>query len=386
MSDAFDWVPFFKEMAKRLLAFRTKQSELIDILKRAGVAKGLTDEKPKGKKIPLEQIDPFSFTALIIKHSNTAKRIQLLKLIKKELNLKSAVPTGFSGMPNVYAPQAWLFAFKYNRQPSDITNLWDLFEEVVRTEKISEAAFAAAKSVRSAGKAKLTQAIFRASPHKFLPIDGQTKGYLTRLGYSDNIDSAASYLEICRSVQQNTKRAPYLHSYDAWLSNKYLQTEADYQQAVLKKATSKSKPRFKEPAGGLPVPEQRLGRLSFSYPRSTDVASMAIRRANFLCEMNGSHKTFLSSSKSKPYVEAHHLIPLCNQKAFKFSLDVLSNVVALCPTCHRLLHHGLAEDKKTHLKKMFGKRKLELNEKEIILSDAGLLRYYSKDFSDEIHA
>ncbi|MGL4999965.1 MAG: HNH endonuclease [Cetobacterium sp.] len=48
----------------------------------------------------------------------------------------------------------------------------------------------------------------------------------------------------------------------------------------------------------------------------------------------------MSGTTNKQYMEAHHLIPMNAQDSFKNSLDVLGNVVSLCPNCHRMIHHG----------------------------------------------
>ena len=44
-------------------------------------------------------------------------------------------------------------------------------------------------------------------------------------------------------------------------------------------------------------------------------------------------------------MEGHHALPMRYQERFKNSLDVYANVVCLCPTCHRLLHYGIASEK-----------------------------------------
>ena len=45
-------------------------------------------------------------------------------------------------------------------------------------------------------------------------------------------------------------------------------------------------------------------------------------------------------------MEAHHLIPLRMQHDFENSLDVVGNIVSICPNCHRLIHYGRDKDKK----------------------------------------
>ncbi|MDA8259067.1 MAG: HNH endonuclease [Betaproteobacteria bacterium] len=381
MTNEFEWVPFYEEMAKKLLTFRNKQQELVAILEAVKV-NGLKDEDPKGKKIPLEEVDPFTFTTLINKHSGNRQAI-ILKSIRKKLQLSSVAPTHFAGIPNVDARQAWLFPYKFERGSDDVAKLWDLFEEVVNRGKITESAFSAAQGVKYAGKAKLTQAMFRASPSTFFPVDGQTTHFLARLGLPNEFKSAQEYENICSQVRNRTNKAPYVNSYEAWLSNQGPITEAQYQQAVLKKATSKKKAKHQEPAGGAPVPKQTSKGVSSGYQRNPAVAADALAQARFNCEIDPNHKTFVSSAKKLPYVEAHHLVPISKQASFSFSLDVTANVVALCPTCHRLLHHGRGADKKEYLRKLFGKRKKRLSEREIQMDEKTLLSYYRGDLLEE---
>ena len=64
----------------------------------------------------------------------------------------------------------------------------------------------------------------------------------------------------------------------------------------------------------------------------------AKKRAKYLCEVDGNHKTF-KGQNGENYCEAHHLIPMNMQEKFFYSLDVEANIVSLCPTCHNLLHY-----------------------------------------------
>lgn len=82
------------------------------------------------------------------------------------------------------------------------------------------------------------------------------------------------------------------------------------------------------------------------YPRLKEVVNNALSLAKYKCE-NPSCCTQLFTRKDGKtyYTEAHHLIPLCYQNSFDFSLDVEANVVSLCPNCHCLLHYGRDKDK-----------------------------------------
>jgi hypothetical protein len=159
-------------------------------------------------------------------------------------------------------------------------------------------------------------------------------------------------------------------------------TEDQFQQEVLEKAaseTAESKERYNEPPGGLPVPPRNIISSSSGYNRNSSVAVHALKQASFKCEIDPTHKTFVSSAKGMPYIEAHHLVPFSRQGAYGVSLDVAANVVALCPMCHKLLHHGRTIDKKEFLKQLLSERATNLSEKEILLDEQTLLSYYSGD-------
>lgn len=91
------------------------------------------------------------------------------------------------------------------------------------------------------------------------------------------------------------------------------------------------------------------------------------------------HETFIAIS-GKPYLEAHHLIPMAKQPLFENRLDVISNIIPLCPTCHRRIHIGVNEDRKKMLTELYEKRKKDLQNgigKAISLEE--LLSYYEID-------
>ncbi|MGE7921192.1 HNH endonuclease [Viridibacillus sp. NPDC093762] len=98
-----------------------------------------------------------------------------------------------------------------------------------------------------------------------------------------------------------------------------------------------------------------------SIIRNPLVSAKAINDANFQCEINSQHETFINASTRKQYIEAHHLIPLKFQEQFDYCLDVVPNVVSLCPTCHRRFHHGLQKDKARDIEILFISRKNELS-------------------------
>jgi 5-methylcytosine-specific restriction protein A len=161
--------------------------------------------------------------------------------------------------------------------------------------------------------------------------------------------------------------------------------ESQYQQAALERASEKTtagNSEYVEQIGGKEVPPKLNGHFS-GYPRDTNAAAVALKKAEFACEIDKKHQTFVSRSKDRPYVEAHHLIPMNQQGQHVKSLDVTANIVALCPMCHKLLHYGRLKDKKTHIINLFNSRERRLKDMGIEIDRRLLLGFYSKDFVED---
>lgn len=80
--------------------------------------------------------------------------------------------------------------------------------------------------------------------------------------------------------------------------------------------------------------------------------------ANYECEIDVSHPTFIRKKSDKKYTEPHHLIPMAFSDEFDVSLDVEENIVSLCSNCHNQIHYG--KDADVLLRKLYEERKDEL--------------------------
>lgn len=111
-----------------------------------------------------------------------------------------------------------------------------------------------------------------------------------------------------------------------------------------------------------------------NFVRDTKVALHALANANYCCEIDKNHATFLRKSIDKNYTEPHHLIPICYQDNFNYSLDVSNNIVSLCSNCHNKLHYG--RDIEKDLLILYNKRKDLLKKSGINISFSQLLELY----------
>lgn len=122
-------------------------------------------------------------------------------------------------------------------------------------------------------------------------------------------------------------------------------------------------------------PREKSKSSSYIYPRSKKVALNALKKANFLCEVNSSHNVFIRKNSETTYTEPHHLVPLSAQDKFPdVNLDREQNIVSLCSNCHNQLHYG--KDFENILKPLFEERKELLRLIGINISYEQLRTYY----------
>ncbi|WP_417441323.1 MrcB family domain-containing protein [Idiomarina sp.] len=130
------------------------------------------------------------------------------------------------------------------------------------------------------------------------------------------------------------------------------------------------------PDGPLPKPSPNQFSNTGSRRRNVAVSSISLRNSGYLCQLEPAHKTFKSKSSGENFVEAHHLVPLSYQDDFTFNIDVPENIVALCPTCHRLLHHGGGKELIEAIEALFVIRKTGLEHRGLHISREQLISLY----------
>jgi 5-methylcytosine-specific restriction protein B len=181
----FDWIPFYQELADKLVPYRSRQTELIDFLEELR-AQGVTitplqDSDGSGKRFLLKEIDPFTFFATFNRQVANDKRIQIAKAMKTRFGVVAPIPTGFSGIPVMSAQNSWFFAYQPERKPDDIERLWDVFVLALGKESLENPefghAFDAALQVRYTN-VNLTMGLFWIRPQTFLALDKKNREYL----------------------------------------------------------------------------------------------------------------------------------------------------------------------------------------------------------------
>lgn len=92
------------------------------------------------------------------------------------------------------------------------------------------------------------------------------------------------------------------------------------------------------------------------WKRSNILRLQTLISANYKCEIDNRHETFIAEKTGKPYMESHHAIPMRLQPHFENSLDVYANLVCLCPICHRKIHYGIKSERENMKKYIYHNR------------------------------
>lgn len=118
----------------------------------------------------------------------------------------------------------------------------------------------------------------------------------------------------------------------------------------------------------IPVRSKPQTSVRHIWTRSDIIRKQCMELADYHCELDGSHESFLAESTHRRYMEGHHIIPLRKQGNFDYSLDAYANVICLCPLCHRRIHYGLNEDRISMMKTIYKERFDRLEQSGICIS------------------
>lgn len=110
--------------------------------------------------------------------------------------------------------------------------------------------------------------------------------------------------------------------------------DAQAKQMLQKSGSSSRSERLRRLAEANEYPTETV-RVTKNYIRNADVIVEVLHRAQGICENCEELAPFIRASDGTPYLEVHHKKQLANG-----GKDTIENAIALCPNCHRQMHHG----------------------------------------------
>ncbi len=197
--------------------------------------------------------------------------------------------------------------------------------------------------------------------HQFAIEIGKDKAWKSDVTYEEFTKFGLSYIEELGLLEIDDR--------DLILED--ISNEKRYQESV-----NEVEP-IQIPQGKLPRPKPRKYGNRVRYVSNPRRSRNAIEIAGFRCELNQNHATFINKKSKRQYMEAHHLIPMAKQGAFKYDIDVPENIMSLCPNCHKKIH--LSEDiaKRDILKEAYNRKRNQLLERGIEMDTKTLLEIYN---------
>ena len=225
MDNAYQWVPFYEALADKLLTYSNKRDELFALMKK------LSSEQPLMKYLHFEredwwgprhhQIDPFSVIGVMNRGTTDANRIVLAKVLANAFDIQMPSPTQFAGIPVLN---------NMNSLFNGTNELWELFCLAIKSAETGmfsdefKKAFDDAIAVNGNGLAYITMGLYWIRPHVFMPLDGNSRAYIsTHFGVSapSGQCSGEEYVTFLNSLKTKIhEQAPDLTlpeiSYTAW--------------------------------------------------------------------------------------------------------------------------------------------------------------------------
>ena len=221
----FSWIPFYMEMADKLLAFKNNRKALVDIMYSLDSQYVSYIHTNDGGHYP--DIDPFTFFGIFNRGNSFEKRKKIAVFFKERLGVKTEVPESFEGIPIVFAVMScfcWSENIDTNIQP-----LWDLFEAVLKKEQEKIENLFDIVCKQKGIKWNITMGLFWIRPYEYIALDSCNQSYLQSKGlnvFSEKNLNAAHYFAFLNEIKQKMRTNELQEttipaiSYHAWQSNK----------------------------------------------------------------------------------------------------------------------------------------------------------------------
>ena len=220
----FSWIPFYMEMADKLLTFKNNRKALVDIVYSLDSQYVKYIHTDDGGRYP--DIDPFTFFGIFNRGSSYEKRIKIAAFFKEQLGIEAEVPENLEGIPTVFSVMSCFCWSAYI--DTDVQPLWDLFEAVLKKEQ-GKIEILFDKVCKQKGiKWNITMGLFWIRPYEYIALDSCNQSYLNAIGmpvFPERQLNATHYFTFLNELRQQLgleklkeNTIPDI-SYNAWQRN-----------------------------------------------------------------------------------------------------------------------------------------------------------------------
>ncbi|MDU2954747.1 MAG: hypothetical protein E7B60_17640 [[Clostridium] innocuum] len=254
----YDWIDFYKEFVEKLLEYRYRPKELIEIVKSVYNDTGISMPK-LDRNNNLVDIDPLTVMGTFNKKMKDSNRIALCSAYARRLDISASVPSNFDSLPVLNPLNSTFYPFIEERGEDDISDLWKFFEYAIKYAKNLkredrdelEFYFDKVVNIKYNGNSKITMALYWIAPESYINLDSRNRWYIYESGkipsdvvenlpeveskmlanvYFEILDKLQSYLKSGRSKLKNFNQL----SFEAWQYSDEVNKLIREEQAVYK--------------------------------------------------------------------------------------------------------------------------------------------------------
>ena len=203
VENRFSWIPFYTELAEKLLTYKDQRKELTDIVYELGE---VTDYLRDNESKKIKELHPFAIFGVFNRHQTDVNRKKICQHFKEKLGLTSDIPNDFDGIPVLSPLRAfWGLSDSQVESETEIDVNWDLFEIAI-AKNFDENLFCERfdKILKQKGaKWNVTMELFWISPYRFMPLDDNSRKYLQKLGlnvFKEKDYNGKNYLDLVEKI------------------------------------------------------------------------------------------------------------------------------------------------------------------------------------------
>lgn len=199
----FTWIPFYEEMARKLLDYRNNRKALVDIVYGLGNKMvGYIKATKQGGRV--DDIDPFSVYGIFNRGKlKNEKRLDIVKYFKDKFHISAELPKDFASVPVLNMMSA-TFYWRENIS-TDIQPLWDLFECVMLNRTDNFISCFNRVIGQQGVKWNITMGLYWMRPNEYIALDSRNREYLPQIGidvFNETELDAKHYLELLEKVKE----------------------------------------------------------------------------------------------------------------------------------------------------------------------------------------
>ena len=217
----FTWIPFYEELANKLLEYKGKRKELVEIVYSLDGKYVSYIHNDDGSNAT--DIDPFSVFAIFNRGVTDENRKTILSHFKNKLGITTDLPHDYDGVPILNAQQSIFFG--RDTAGSQIPDLWNLFESAINGNQPDFEKFFDKLQHAKGIKWNITIGLFWIRPNEYMPLDEKSRTYLSQKGIHicpEKEITTNNYLKLLKDVKDGFNNNMFVEktlaelSFSAW--------------------------------------------------------------------------------------------------------------------------------------------------------------------------